>query len=292
MKVERWIKEGLRCFDGATGTMLIQLGLKAGECPEMVSEEVMMKVHKAYIDAGSQYITTNTFGANRPKLAKFKLDDEVAKINRRNAGVARKTAVGRGVLIAGDIGPTGELIEPYGDYTREMFIDIFSEQAKVLAESAVDLIIIETMTSIEELEASIHAVKSVTSLPVIATMTFDKDAQGRYRTMMGVTPEMGVRVMEEKAVDACGANCSLSPSDMIDLVREFRKLTHLPLIFQPNAGKPKMVDDKTVYEPIPDLEKSISQIIAAGADIVGGCCGTDPEYIHVLRHILYNDSSR
>jgi len=286
MKVEEWIKEGLRCFDGATGTMLIQLGLKAGECPEMVSEEVMTKVHKDYIDAGSQYITTNTFGANRPKLAKFKLDSDVAKINRRNAGVARKAARGRGVLVAGDIGPTGELIKPYGDYTRDMFIDVFSEQAKALAESEVDLIIIETMTSIEELESAIHAARSVTVLPVIATMTFDKDVQGRYRTMMGVTPEAAVKVMEEKAVDACGANCTLSPSDMTDLVREFRKLTHLPLIFQPNAGKPKIVDDKTVYEPIPDLEKSILQIIAAGADIVGGCCGTDPKYIRVLGSLL------
>jgi 5-methyltetrahydrofolate--homocysteine methyltransferase len=104
--------------------------------------------------------------------------------------------------------------------------------------------------------------------------------------MMGVTPEMAVKVMKEKEVDACGANCTLSPSDMIDLVKEFRMLAHLPLIFQPNAGKPKIVDDKTVYEPIPDLEESLSQIISSGADIVGGCCGTDSQYINVLRRLL------
>ena len=286
-----FIKGAKRCFDGATGTMLMRLGMKVGECPEMVDEAIMEQVHNAYITAGAQFITTNTFGGSRPKLAKFGLGDRVTEINRRNAAIAKRTATGRGVYVAGDIGPTGEFIQPYGDFTKGQFEEVFSEQAKALAEGGADLIIIETMSAIEELTAAIRAVKSSTTLPVIACMTFDKTPNG-YRTMMGITPQQAVGAMHESGADVVGTNCTLTPPEIVDLAKELRSLTERPILAQPNAGQPHLVDGKTTYAPIPNLEESLRQIIQAGTDIVGGCCGTDPEYIRLLRSLIDEANTR
>ncbi len=280
-----FIKSGKRCFDGATGTMLMRLGLQAGQCPEMVDEGTMAQVHNAYIEAGAQFITTNTFGGSRPKLTKFGLGERVAEINRRNTAAAKHAASGKGVYVAGDIGPTGEFIEPYGNFTGEQFEDVFAEQAKALAEGGADIIIIETMSAIEEMQSALKAAKASTSLSVIACMTFNKTPKG-YRTMMGVTPEDAVRAMHEGGADVVGTNCTLSPPDTIDLARELRALTNRPLLVQPNAGQPHLTNGKTTYAPIPDLENCLRQIIEAGTDIVGGCCGTDPEYIRLLRSLI------
>lgn len=286
MNISEMIQKGMRCFDGGTGTMLMRLGLEIGGCPETVPADVMLSIHNAYIEAGSQYVTTNTFGASRPKLAKYDLAAKTAEINKRNTETARHAAKGKNVLVAGDIGPTGEIIEPYGSFTMEQFIEVFTEQAFALAEGGADLFIIETMASKEELAAAIQACKAAAPIPVIACMTFDRTAQGGFKTMMGVTPEEAVSVMHSSRADACGANCTLSPADMVELARQYRSLTGLPILMQPNAGKPRIVNNKTVYDPIANLEMVLTELIAAGVDLAGGCCGTDPDYIRLLRKIL------
>lgn len=284
--VIEFIRSGKRCFDGATGTMLMKEGLKVGKCPENVSKEAMIKIHRAYIEAGAQFITTNTFGGSRTKLRKYGLADKVSEINRKNAGAAREAAEEHDeVFVAGDIGPTGEFIEPYGDFTREDFEEVFSEQARALAEGGADIIIIETMTSLEEIEAAISSAKK-TGLPVIACMTFSQTPNGEYRTMMGVSVSDAIETMEKAGADVLGTNCTLTPPEIIPLVKEMRSLTDRPILAQPNAGQPRVVDGKTVYETIPDIEQNLREIIEAGVDIAGGCCGTDPDYIRTLRGII------
>ncbi len=280
-----FIRAGKRCFDGATGTMLMRLGLGIGGCPEEVPEDLMSRVHKEYITAGAHFITTNTFGGNRLKLMRYAAEGRLAGINSRNVKIARAAAADSGVFVAGDIGPTGEFIEPYGDYTPEQMEDVFWEQAAVLAESGADLIIIETMSALEEMAAAIRASRR-TQLPVIATMTFNRNPGGEFRTMMGVTPEDAVRLMSEEGADVVGANCSLTPSEMADLAALVRPIVNCPLIVQPNAGRPRVENGVTVYDPIEDLDGVIRSMSDAGADIIGGCCGTDPEYVRAVRRIL------
>ena len=290
MNISEMIHKGMRCFDGGTGTMLMKLGLEIGGCPETAPADVMLSIHNAYIEAGAQYITTNTFGASRPKLAKYDLAEKTADINKRNTETARRAAIGKNVFVAGDIGPTGEIIEPYGSFAMEQFIEVFTEQALALAEGGADLFIIETMASKEELAAAIEACKSAASIPVIACMTFDRAAQGGFKTMMGVTPEEAVSLMQSSHADVCGANCTLSPTDMVELAQQYRALTKLPILMQPNAGKPRISNGKTFYDPIQNIEKVLTDLIAAGVDLAGGCCGTDPDYIRLLRKILDRSS--
>mgnify|MGYP006292744381 FL=1 len=280
-----FIKEGKRCFDGATGTMLMKMGLEIGGCPEEVDADIIKKVHGVYIDAGAQFLTTNTFGGNKPKLNKYDLGGKVSQINRKNARIAVEAAENKEAYVAGDIGPTGEFIQPYGDFTEEQFDEVFSEQAKALADGGCDLIIVETMASTDEAAAAVRAAKKSTDLPVIGSMTFNKAPDG-YRTMMGISPEDAVKILEQAGADIIGSNCSLTPAEIEDLVADLRKLTEKPVLIEPNAGHPVLKDGKTVYEPIPDLETHLKKIVENGADIIGGCCGTDPEYIRRLRKII------
>jgi len=266
--------------------MLMRFGLEVGGCPEEVSGDVIKRIHIAYIDAGARFVTTNTFGGSRTKLDKYGLGDKVSEINRRNTRLAVEAASGNGTFVAGDIGPTGEFIEPYGEFTMDRFIEVFSEQARALEQGGADLIIIETMAAIEETVAALKAARTSTSLPVIACMTFNRNPGGEYRTMMGVSPDQFVSTLSNEGADVLGTNCSLTPPDIIDLADELRNLTELPLLVQPNAGAPRLEDGRTVYDPIPDLEGCLKRIIATGVDMVGGCCGTDPEYIRLLKRLL------
>lgn len=276
-----FIKNRTAIIDGAMGTMLFKAGFSAG-CPETVDEKIIADIHKKYLTSGSDIVITNTFGGNRLKLRNYGLDEKVAEINKRNAQIAVSLDIDKEYYVAGGLGPTGEFMEPFGDFTEEQFIEIFSEQAKALASAGVDLIIIETMMSIDEYRAAAKAVKSSCSLPLAACMSFNKKPNG-YFTMGGNTLEQLVEAAEEIGADIVGANCSLNPADMLQLGKRLKQLTKLPICLEPNAGDPKVVDGKTVYETLPNLKEILEETIALKPAIVGGCCGTDEKYISLLK---------
>src|SRR3989338_3555594 len=218
------ISEQVIIFDGATGTMLQQGGLKLGACPDemnLIMPDVVKSVHKAYVDVGSNVVTTNTFGANRIKLKEYKLENKVKDINRAAVKVAREMVIGK-ALVAGGMGPTGKFIEPVGDLSFDDAIEIYSEQAKSLADAGADCIIIETMMDIREMKAAIIAAKD-TGLPVIATMTFDET----MRTVLGTSPEVFAIVAEGVGADIIGANCSLGAEGILKAVEAMSRVTDI-----------------------------------------------------------------
>jgi 5-methyltetrahydrofolate--homocysteine methyltransferase len=279
-----FIAGGVRCFDGAMGTMLFQLGYRGEGCPENVDPALIRRVHESYRDSGAQFITTNTFGANRLKLANYGLEGSVREINRRNARIATDVCQ-NGCFVAGDIGPTGQFLKPYGEFEFEEFYAVFKEQVEALVEGGADLIIVETMLATEEVAAAIKAAKDSCSLPVFACMTFEKKPQG-FRTLMGISVEAAVKAMSEAGADVIGSNCSLSPADMPALIREFHQHSKLPLLAEPNAGPPKLVDGRTIYGENDYSERDMQGLIDGGARLVGGCCGTTPDYIRRLRAVV------
>ncbi len=264
-------------FDGATGTMLQRLGLKPGGCPdELVLKEpsLVKKVHSAYKDAGADVVSTNTFGANRVKLKEYGLESKVGDINTQAARLARQ-AVGDGVLVAGDIGPTGHFMEPVGALPFDEAVEIFSEQAISLKAGGADLIVIETMMDLREMKAALMAAKSV-GLPVVATMTFDET----MRTVLGTSPEAFVVTAEGLGADAAGANCSLGVEGIYRALLAMSRVSSIPLMAQPNAGIPALKGADTVFPASPDDMAAYAQRLAeAGVRILGGCCGTTPEHI-------------
>ena len=284
------LKDKIMVCDGAMGTMLQKHGLSAGECPEywnLTKAETLVSVHKEYIDAGADIIITNTFGGNRVKLQKFNLEGNLAKINI--AGVTNaKAAVkktGKPVLVAGDIGPTGSLLDPLGFLSVSEAYDIFKEQAEALVEGGVDLLIIETMIAIEEIVAAVKAVKDTTKLPVIACMTFDVTANKDVRTVMGVDTTTMVDELTKAGADILGSNCGNGIEQMIEVIRAIRAKTAKPLIAEANAGMPKIKDDQIFYDGTPEVVGSFTgALIEAGANIVGGCCGTTPEHIKQIKN--------
>lgn len=269
-------------FDGAMGTMLQAYGLKAGELPEsynILHPEVIGKIHKGYLDAGADVITTNTFGANRLKLEKYGYD--VTKIVSTGVNIALKAAQEKPVAL--DIGPIGQLMKPYGSLSFEDAYDLFKEQVIIGSKAGADLILIETMSDIYEMKAAILAAKENTSLPVIATMTFQKDR----RTLTGTDPLTMVNVVSSLGVDALGINCSLGPREMLPIIEEVLLYSALPVIAQPNAGMPKLVDGKTVFNVGPEeFAEYAKKMAEKGATILGGCCGTTYAHIKALRNAI------
>ncbi|MEE8184980.1 MAG: homocysteine S-methyltransferase family protein [Thermodesulfobacteriota bacterium] len=265
-------------FDGATGTMLQRLGLKPGGCPEelnVINPEIIMEVHRTYLKAGSDVVTTNTFGGNRVKLAEYQLEDKARDINTAAVKNARDVVSDR-VFVAGGLGPTGRFLEPVGDISFDETIDVYAEQAKALSDAGVDLIIIETMMDIREMRAAIIAVKEVCKLPLIATMTFDE----KMRTVLGTPPEVFAIVAEGLDVDCIGANCSLGIEGIYKVIKAMRKVTTLPLITQPNAGIPYIKDGETIFPEKPEeMARYVPGLLDEGVRVVGGCCGTTPDHI-------------
>lgn len=264
-------------FDGATGTMLQRLGLKPGGCPDelnLTNPGMVKKVHLAYFEAGSDIVTTNTFGANRAKLREYSLEGKLRDINIAAARTAREAAGHKG-FVAGGLGPTGSFIEPVGDMSFDEALAIFSEQASALKEGGADLILIETMMDIKEMKAAIIAAKS-TGLPVVATMTFDET----MRTVLGTPPESFAIMAESLGADCIGANCSLGIEGILKAVTAMSKVTTLPLIAQPNAGIPKLKDNVTVFPDSPEeMAAYVPRLAEAGVRVLGGCCGTSPDHI-------------
>ncbi|KOM97442.1 homocysteine methyltransferase [Clostridium botulinum] len=283
MNIKDYIKENILIFDGAMGTMLQKLGLNISDLPEelnILEPEKIINIHKKYIEAGAKVITTNTFGANEIKLkqSKFSLESIIDKAIDN----AKKARENKEILIALDIGPIGQLLEPMGTLKFEEAYEIFKRQIVQGQKSGADIILIETMTDLYEAKAAILAAKENTNLPVFCTMTFEKNK----RTFTGCTPLSMVLTLEGLGVDALGVNCSLGPNELGDIVDEIIKYSSIPIMVQPNAGLPTVKKGKTIYNIKPKEFAAFQRIIVEkGVRIVGGCCGTTDEFI---REIVYS----
>ncbi|MFV3012122.1 homocysteine S-methyltransferase family protein [Clostridium botulinum] len=283
MNIKDYIKENILIFDGAMGTMLQKLGLNISDLPEelnILEPKKIINIHKKYIEAGAKVITTNTFGANEIKLkqSKFSLESIIDKAIDN----VKKAKENKEILIALDIGPIGQLLEPMGTLKFEEAYEIFKRQIVQGQKSGADIILIETMTDLYEAKAAILAAKENTNLPVFCTMTFEKNK----RTFTGCTPLSMVLTLEGLGVDALGVNCSLGPNELGDIVDEIIKYSSIPIMVQPNAGLPTIKEGRTIYNIKPkefaDFQRSI---VEKGVRIVGGCCGTTDEFI---REIVYS----
>lgn len=287
------IRERILLSDGAMGTLLQAAGLQPGECGDLwnvTHPERVLQIQQRYVEAGSDCLTTNTFRANRIALESQGLERETEQINRRAVEIAKEALGGRSGFVLGDIGPFGGLLEPYGLTTAEEAESAFLEQAKVLVDAGVDAIIIETMTALEELEISIRAAREAGARCVIASVAFDLSQDGtQVRTMMGVSPGQAVELIQRAGADVAGTNCGANVD--IDwatrILEQYRQNSDLPLLAQPNAGKPTLIEGKAVYHrDAESMASKLPQLIDAGARIVGACCGSTPEHIARFRHAL------
>ena len=272
--------------DGAMGTMLMEHGLDAGQPPEsfnLKQGDVLERIAEEYLNAGADILQTNTFGASRLKLSQYGLDKNVEQINR-NAVLAVKRVSPGTAYVSGSCGPTGKLLKPYGDTDPKTMVDAFREQASALIDAGVDLICVETMTDLQEAIYAIKGVRRVSSsIPVLATMTFDPTPKG-FRTVMGVSIEEAAKGLEIAGADVVGSNCGNGIENMILIAKEFKEYTKLPVMIQSNAGKPVLQADKVVYAETPEfMAEKAGELIAIGVSIIGGCCGTTPAHIRAFR---------
>ncbi len=285
--------KGFLLLDGATGTELFGRGLEAGDPPEawnVDQPEVISDAYQAYVDAGSDLILTNTFGGTRYRLALHKLDERVGELNATSARLARTVADraltdgGRTVLVAGSMGPTGELMEPMGSMSPQACASAFAEQAEGLVAGGVDLLWIETISSIEEGEAAVEGARSVCDLPICLTMSFDTAG----RTMMGVTGAAAAELALRLGIDAIGANCGNNLADTEAAITEMRETNgDILIISKGNAGVPEWRGTELHYDGTPEVMAAYaSRAREAGAQLIGACCGSTPEHIALMRAVL------
>jgi methionine synthase I (cobalamin-dependent) len=284
--VQAWIGELLArrpvITDGAWGTELQARGLPPGAFPEawnLSHPERVLEVARAYVEAGSRVILTNTFSANRIRLAETDLAARVRDLNREGVRISREAAAGRARVFA-SMGPTGRLLLE-GSVTPEAMRAAFEEQAQALAEAGADALVVETMSDLAEAEMAVRAARA-TGLPVVACMAFDS-GRDKDRTMMGVTPEEAARVLEAAGAEVLGANCGQGIAGFVGLCRRLRAASALPLWLKPNAGLPVLVDGRPTYSETPAAfaDKAVA-LVESGADFIGGCCGTRPDFIRAL----------
>ncbi len=268
-------------LDGAMGTQLQEKNiLKTGECPDYLNvthKKEIKEIHKSYLDAGADIIVTNTFGANRIKLSEFGLEEKVYEINY-NAVELAKEVTKENAFVSLSIGPTGKFVEPVGDASFNDIKRIFKEQAKGAVDADVDLFSLETFMDIKELKAAVVGLREITDKPIIAMMTFAEDG----RSILGTSPEVFAKTMEVMEVDVIGANCSVGPDKLNEFVKKMAKVTDMPLIIQPNAGIPRLIEGKTIFPVGPDEFAKYADEFAEYASIIAGCCGTSPEHIKLL----------
>ena len=275
--------------DGAMGTMLMRRGFKPNECLESINlsePEILQEIAGEYLNAGAEIIQTNSFGASPLKLELFSLADKAEEINRKAVEAVRK-AVGKAAYVSGSCGPTGKLLIPYGDTAPDQVYESARRQMSALINAGVDVICVETMTDITEATLFVKAAKSVSpSLPVIATMTFDRTPKGFF-TIMGVTIERAIEELTRAGADIIGSNCGHGIEMMIKIAREFKIRTTLPVIIQSNAGLPEIIDGAPVWAESPEfMADKARQLLDLGVSIIGGCCGTTPEHIGAIRNMV------
>ena len=286
MLVREYIKKNILVFDGAMGTMLQKSGLKLGENPEQFNfthGKELVKIYKEYIQCGSKVITTNTFGANELKLKNKSVS--VEDVIKQGINLAKEARDGKECFIALDIGPSGELLEPMGTLGFERAVEIFKRQIKAGAKFGADLILIETMTDLYEMKAAIIAAKETCDLPIFATMSFEENG----RTFTGCLPESMAITLEGLGVDVLGVNCSLGPKELKPIVKRIIENTNLPVMVQPNAGLPEIVNNETVYKISPEeFCGYVEELVDLGVSVIGGCCGTTPEFIKNISNMALN----
>jgi 5-methyltetrahydrofolate--homocysteine methyltransferase len=276
--------------DGAMGTMLFAAGLSHGGSPELWNiehPEQITAVHRGYLEAGAQLLLTNTFGGNSLRLALHNLQDRTTEINRAAAQLLRRAVdeSGARALVAGDIGPSGGVLLPYGEMSFEEALEAFAEQAAALVEGGVDLIWIETMADLEEVRAAVEGVRRASaSIPIITTMTFDTHG----RTMMGVTPEKAIKTLSGYGAAAVGGNCGNGPEEIIAVIEKMHAvMPEAVLVAKANAGIPTLVQGKPVYRASPeDMADYAQKVHAAGARVIGACCGSTPAHIRAIAGAL------
>ena len=283
---ERVARGEILISDGAMGTYLQAMGLSPGECPEwwcVSHPEVVRGIHEAYIAAGADIVETNSFGGTIYKLKPYGLEGKVRELNRAAVALAKQAMAGKG-YVAASVGPTGLILEDEGgDVAPQDVYEAFKEQVAALAEGGADALCIETMASLGEALQAIKAAKENTKLPVICTFTFEASPRG-FRTMMGVTPERAAREAVAAGADVVGANCGNGIVNMIEITRQTRAAQPgTPILINANAGMPVLEGEKTVFKETPEFMASkVPELIKAGAQILGGCCGTTPEHIAAM----------
>jgi 5-methyltetrahydrofolate--homocysteine methyltransferase len=291
--LQETVRDRVLLCDGGIGTELQKANLEPGACGERLNidrPELVLEIHRAYVAAGSDCITTNTFGASRIMLDRHGHGDDVDRINRAGVRLVREALGDRPGYILGDIGPLGALLEPYGDLSEKRARAAFTEQMTALVEAGVDAILIETQTSLEELGIAVAAARAVGASFVIASVAFDVVRDGtELRTMMGVAPEDAARFMADAGVDVLGVNCGtgVDVAWAARAVAQYRAVCDLPSLAQPNAGQPVLEDLRVVYKQPPEaMAAQLPALLEAGASMVGGCCGTTPDHIRLFRSVL------
>lgn len=276
--------------DGAMGTQLMLAGLEQGNCGEewnLTHPERVLAIQRRYAEAGSDCILTNTFGGSRLMLRRHGKADLARAVNQAAVAVAREAFDGRPGFVIGDIGPFGGLLEPYGEFTEAEVREAFTEQAKALVDAGADAVIIETQTALEELLLGIEAAKDAGAPCIIGSLAYDVTLDGStFRTMMGVDPERAAEFMQEHGVDIVALNCGtgMDMTRACTAVERYRAVTELPVMVQPNAGQPKLVNMKVTYDETPEqMAPGVAGLLRAGANIVGACCGSTPEHIRAFR---------
>lgn len=283
-------ERGYILADGGMGTMLFATGLQHGQAPEtwnVLHPERVAAIHRGYLEAGARILLTNTFGGNRFRLELHGLQERVAEFNRAAVDLlhAEIEASGHTALVAGDIGPAGQLLAPYGELAFEQAVEAFAEQAAALVSAGIDLIWIETMADLEEVRAAVEGARRVSAqLPIVATMTFDTHG----RTMMGVTPERAIAALASYGASAAGANCGNGVEEIIAVVEKMRAAApEILLVAKANAGVPTLVNGRPQYRATPeDMAAYARQAYQAGARIIGACCGSTPDHIRAIADAL------
>ncbi len=282
--------KGVLLSDGAWGTQLFNKGLEPGECPELWNlnfRNKVLEIAQSYVNAGADIIGTNSFGGNSIKLEMYGQAEKAARINVEAARISREAA-GPEKFVFGSVGPTGKILM-MGDVTEKQVYDSFREQCISLSTGGVDAILIETMTALDEALLAVQAAKENTRLSVICTFSFDKTIDNKYRTMMGVSPTEMATTLINAGADIIGTNCGNGFDGMVDICREIRAVhSDIPLLVQANAGMPRLIDGNNVFPESPkDMAEKIPTLIDMGVNIIGGCCGTNPEHIAEFEKIIH-----
>ncbi|MCT4597112.1 MAG: homocysteine S-methyltransferase family protein [Vallitalea sp.] len=278
-----FLENNILLLDGATGTELQKRGMPRGVCPEewvINNREILMEIQKGYVEAGSNVVYACTFGCNKIKLAEFELEDKIEIMNKELVAISRK-AVGDKAFIAGNLSPTGAQMYPYGSYHFEDIVNAYKVQVKALVKAKVDLFVIETMMNINEARAALLAVKETCDLPVMVSMTYEKSGY----TLNGTDPQTALITLQNLGADAVGCNCSTGPNDMIDIVKAMKPYAKVPLLVKPNAGLPKFENGTTIFDMnSEEFSDYAVRLIEAGANIIGGCCGSTNEFIKKVKN--------